>query len=78
MNDEKTFLQDFLEILKHIFKKCFLGTTCIVIDKACSNIRSHNSVLPDTKELKLAYFRNTFRPEVLNILLDSFLTGSVY
>ena len=42
---EKTCLHDFQEILKHsiqnlfeILKKCFLGTTYVVMTKACSSI----------------------------------------
>ena len=56
ISNEDSFLQDLRVIQKQspqnyhqILKKCFLGTTCIVIYLACSNLQPHNSVLSATK-----------------------------
>ena len=46
----------FLVILKRMFqnhqtllKKCFLGTTCIMLCLICPNVRPHHSMLPVAK-----------------------------
>ena len=50
INNEETFLQDFLVILKRmhkkILKKSFLGTTCTLLCLVCTHPQSHTGVLP--------------------------------
>ena len=46
-----------------ILKKCFLVTTCIVIAIGCSEIQSHNSVLP-VSMVNFTYFFRFLKDEM--------------